>query len=114
MIINSRFTGSSSAKSSAGKVEWSIIWAADRKNKIKSFCNTIPTINGGTHENAFKSAILKSIKRYGDIIGIRNTKIITLDDLIESMDGILSIFIADPEFQGQTKKKIKFKKMRQL
>ena len=109
LIINSRFTGSSSAKSSAGKVEWSIIWAADRKNKIKSFCNTIPTINGGTHENAFKSAILKSIKRYGDIIGIRNTKIITLDDLIESMDGILSIFIADPEFQGQTKEKLSSK-----
>ena len=109
LIITSRFTGSSSAKSTAGKVEWSIIWAADRKNKIKSFCNTIPTINGGTHENAFKSAILKSIKRYGDMIGIRNTKIITLDDLIESMDGILSIFIADPEFQGQTKEKLSSK-----
>ena len=109
LIITSRFNGSSSSKLSLGKVEWSIIWADDRKNKIKSFCNTIPTLNGGTHENAFKSSILKSIKRYGEIISIKSAKIISLEDLVENMDGILSIFISDPEFQGQTKEKLSSK-----
>ncbi len=109
LLIPNTFSGSSTTKSKDGKVEWSLLWSASDKNKFKSFCNTIPTIYGGTHENAFKSAILKSIKNYAEIIGIRNSKIITLDDIVSCMDGVLSIFINEPEFQGQTKEKLSSK-----
>jgi len=109
LLIANTFSGSSTTKSKDGKVEWSLLWSAGDKNKLKSFCNTIPTIYGGTHENAFKSAILKSIKNYAEIIGIRNSKIITLDDIVSCMDGVLSIFINEPEFQGQTKEKLSSK-----
>lgn len=109
LLIPNAFFGSSTTKSKDGKVEWSLLWSAGDKNKLKSFCNTIPTIYGGTHETAFKSAILKSIKNYAEIIGIRNSKIITLDDIISCMDGVLSIFINEPEFQGQTKEKLSSK-----
>lgn len=109
LLIPNTFSGSSTTKSKDGKVEWSLLWSAGDKNKLKSFCNTIPTIYGGTHENAFKSAILKSIKNYAEIIGIRNSKIITLDDIVSCMDGVLSIFIDEPEFQGQTKEKLSSK-----
>ncbi len=109
LLIPNTFFGSSTTKSKDGKVEWSLLWSAGDKNKLKSFCNTIPTIYGGTHETAFKSAILKSIKNYAEIIGIRNSKIITLDDIVSCMDGVLSIFINEPEFQGQTKEKLSSK-----
>ncbi len=109
LLIPNTFFGSSITKSKDGKVEWSLLWSAGDKNKLKSFCNTIPTIYGGTHETAFKSAILKSIKNYAEIIGIRNSKIITLDDIVSCMDGVLSIFINEPEFQGQTKEKLSSK-----
>jgi topoisomerase-4 subunit B len=109
LLIPNTFFGSSITKSKDGKVEWSLLWSAGDKNNLKSFCNTIPTIYGGTHETAFKSAILKSIKNYAEIIGIRNSKIITLDDIVSCMDGVLSIFINEPEFQGQTKEKLSSK-----
>jgi len=109
LLIPKSFNGSSHTKSNDGKVEWSLLWSAGDKNKLRSFCNTIPTINGGTHENAFKNAILKSIKNYSEMIGIKNSKIITLDDIVSCMDGVLSIFINEPEFQGQTKEKLSSK-----
>ena len=109
LLVNSKFIGKSSSKSSDGIVEWAILWSNDDNNKIKSYCNTIPTINGGTHENAFKNAILKSLKKYGEMIGVKKSKIITLDDIINYTDGIISIFINEPEFQGQTKEKLSSK-----
>ena len=109
LLITSKFIGKSSSKELEGIVEWAVIWTSGNKNNIKSYCNTIPTVNGGTHENAFKNAILKSLKKYADMVGVKNSKIINLDDIMSYTDGILSIFISEPEFQGQTKERLSSK-----
>lgn len=104
-IINSIFHGKHKTDEQY-IVEWSLIWLEKQLGNIKSFCNTIPTINGGTHENSLKNVILKGFKKYGDLIGYKRSQLLTLDDIISSTSGILSIFINEPEFQGQTKEKL--------
>jgi topoisomerase-4 subunit B len=104
-IINSIFHGKYK-NDSQYTVEWSLVWLERQSGSIKSFCNTIPTINGGTHENSLKNVILKGFKKYGDLIGYKKSQLLTLDDIVSSTSGILSIFINEPEFQGQTKEKL--------
>ena len=104
-IINSIFHGKHKNESQYS-VEWSIVWLERQSGTIKSFCNTIPTINGGTHENSLKNVLLKGLKKYGDLISYKRSQLLTLDDIVSSTSGILSIFINEPEFQGQTKEKL--------
>ena len=66
----------------AGKVEWAINWTPVRDGFIQSYCNTVPTPEGGTHENGFWSAILKGIRAYGELINNRRAKDIIREDLV--------------------------------
>ena len=90
----------------AGKVEWAINWTPARDGFIQSYCNTVPTPEGGTHENGFWSAILKGIRAYGELINNRRAKDITREDLIAGGCALVSCFIREPEFVGQTKDRL--------
>ena len=88
-------------------IEWAIRWfTQDELNFIESFCNTVPTPLGGTHELGFRQALLKGIKNFAEIIGFKKANEFTYDDLMSSTGSILSIFIKEPQFQGQTKERL--------
>ena len=89
-----------------GKVEWAITWTPTRDGFMQSFCNTVPTPEGGTHEAGFWSAILKGIKAYGDLTNNRKAAQISREDLISGGCALVSCFIREPEFVGQTKNKL--------
>ena len=89
-----------------GKVEWAINWTPSRDGFIQSYCNTVPTPEGGTHESGFWAAILKGIKAYGELVGNKKAKDITRDDLITGGCALVSCFIREPEFVGQTKDRL--------
>ena len=91
---------------SAGKVEWAINWTPARDGFIQSYCNTVPTPEGGTHENGFWTAILKGIRAYGELINNRRAKDIIREDLIAGGCALVSCFIREPEFVGQTKDRL--------
>jgi topoisomerase-4 subunit B len=90
----------------AGKVEWAINWTPARDGFIQSYCNTVPTPEGGTHENGFWSAILKGIRAYGELVNNRRAKDIVREDLIVGGCALVSCFIREPEFVGQTKDRL--------
>ncbi|MEM8536225.1 MAG: DNA topoisomerase IV subunit B [Pseudomonadota bacterium] len=89
-----------------GKVEWAINWTPVRDGFIQSYCNTVPTPEGGTHVTGFWSAILKGIKAYGDLAGNKKAGQITRDDLLSGGCALVSCFISDPAFVGQTKDRL--------
>ena len=89
-----------------GKVEWAINWTPSRDGFIQSYCNTVPTPEGGTHEAGFWAAILKGIRAYGELVGNKKAAQITRDDLITGGCALVSCFIREPEFVGQTKDRL--------
>ncbi|MGD9862647.1 MAG: DNA topoisomerase IV subunit B [Pseudodonghicola sp.] len=89
-----------------GKVEWAINWTPSRDGFIQSYCNTVPTPEGGTHEAGFWAAILKGIRAYGELINNRKAKEISRDDLTTGGCALVSCFIREPEFVGQTKDRL--------
>lgn len=89
-----------------GSVEWAINWTPVRDGFIQSYCNTVPTPEGGTHETGFWNAILKGIRAYGDLTRNRKTELITRDDLTTGGCALVSCFIREPQFVGQTKDRL--------
>ena len=89
-----------------GKVEWAINWTPSRDGFIQSYCNTVPTPEGGTHESGFWAAILKGIRAYGELLNNRKAKDITREDLSTGGCALVSCFIREPEFVGQTKDRL--------
>ena len=89
-----------------GSVEWAINWTPSRDGFIQSYCNTVPTPEGGTHEAGFWAAILKGIRAYGDLVKNRKAELITRDDLMTGGCALVSCFIREPQFVGQTKDRL--------
>ncbi|WP_261331584.1 DNA topoisomerase IV subunit B [Maritalea mobilis] len=89
-----------------GSVEWAISWTPARDGFIQSYCNTVPTPEGGTHEAGFWAAILKGIRAYGELVGNKKAGNINRDDLTSGGCALVSCFIAEPEFVGQTKDRL--------
>ncbi len=89
-----------------GKVEWAINWTPSRDGFIQSYCNTVPTPEGGTHEAGFWAAILKGIRAYGELVNNRKAGNITREDLMTGAGALVSCFIREPEFVGQTKDRL--------
>ena len=89
-----------------GQVEWAINWTPSRDGFIQSYCNTVPTPEGGTHEAGFWAAILKGIRAYGELVNNKKSSQITRDDLITGGCALVSCFIREPEFVGQTKDRL--------
>jgi topoisomerase-4 subunit B len=100
------FSGRVSKPGGHGSVEWAVAWFAGDDGFISSYCNTIPTIEGGTHEQGFRQALTRSLKNYGELSGNRRAGVISAEDAVSSAGAMLSVFIREPEFQGQTKEKL--------
>ena len=89
-----------------GSVEWAINWSPVRDGFLQSYCNTVPTPEGGTHEFGFWSAILKGIRAYGELTKNRKAELITRDDMLTGGCALISVFIREPQFVGQTKDRL--------
>ncbi|MBF9032176.1 DNA topoisomerase IV subunit B [Rhodobacterales bacterium HKCCE3408] len=89
-----------------GSVEWAVNWTPSRDGFIQSYCNTVPTPEGGTHEQGFWAAILKGLRAYGELTNARKAANITREDLLTGGCALVSCFIAEPEFVGQTKDRL--------
>ena len=89
-----------------GSVEWAINWSPVRDGFLQSYCNTVPTPEGGTHEFGFWSAILKGIRAYGELTKNRKADLITRDDMLAGGCALISVFIREPQFVGQTKDRL--------
>jgi topoisomerase-4 subunit B len=92
--------------SEIGSVEWAINWTPSRDAFMQSYCNTVPTPEGGTHESGFWAAILKGIKAYGELTGTKKATQITREDVMGGGCALVSIFIQEPKFVGQTKDRL--------
>ncbi|MCT4332993.1 DNA topoisomerase IV subunit B [Paracoccus sp. YLB-12] len=89
-----------------GKVDWAINWTPSRDGFIQSYCNTVPTPEGGTHEAGFWAAILKGVRAYGERVSNKKAAQITREDLLTGGCALVSCFIREPEFVGQTKDRL--------
>ena len=90
----------------AGRVEWAAVWLEEGDSFLHSYCNTVPTAQGGTHEAGFRNALLKGLRAWGEHRSNRRAAQITAEDLAGHLAAKLSAFIRDPQFQGQTKEKL--------
>ena len=105
--INRRpFFGDANLANDEGKVEWAITWPEDENGFCHSYCNTVVTPQGGTHELGFKAALIRSLKEYGEMANVKKAAAITGEDFLSDACIMLSVFIRDPQFQGQTKDRL--------
>jgi topoisomerase IV subunit B len=91
---------------STGKVEWAVVWLDQGEGFLHSYCNTVPTAQGGTHEAGFRAALLKGLRAWGEHRGNKRAAQVTADDVLDPVAAKLSLFLRDPQFQGQTKEKL--------
>ncbi|WP_422376282.1 DNA topoisomerase IV subunit B [Roseibium sp.] len=104
-VVDEVFSGRTDNAGKHGSVEWAVSWFAG-DGFVNSYCNTVPTPEGGTHEAGFRYALLRGLKAYGELTNNKKASIITGDDVMTSAGGMLSVFIREPEFVGQTKDKL--------
>ena len=100
------FAGQAAFPDDAGRVEWAVSWPMDENGFTSSYCNTVPTPQGGSHEQGLRGGLSRGIKAYGELIGVKKAAQITADDVLGGACGLLSVFIRDPQFQGQTKERL--------
>jgi topoisomerase-4 subunit B len=101
------FTGTSGKIGAPGSVEWAVAWTADSDGFLSSYCNTIPTQDGGTHESGIRSALLRGLKDHAERANQgKRAAVVTSDDVMTGAGAMLSVFIREPEFQGQTKDRL--------
>jgi len=101
------FTGSAGKIGAHGGAQWAVAWTADRDGFLSSYCNTIPTPDGGTHEAGLRGALLKGIKDHAERVGQgKRAAAVTGDDVMTGAACMVSVFLREPEFQGQTKDRL--------
>jgi len=101
------FTGSAGKTGAHGAAQWAVAWTADADPFLNSYCNTIPTPDGGTHESGLRAALTRGLKDHAERVGQgKRAAAITSDDVTASAGAMLSVFIREPEFQGQTKDRL--------
>lgn len=105
-INRTMFAGDTELPHQEGRVEWAITWPEDESGFCYSYCNTVVTPQGGTHEQGFKNALLKGLKEYAEMANIKKAAAVTADDFLSDSAIMLSVFITDPQFQGQTKDRL--------
>ncbi|MEM9204797.1 MAG: DNA topoisomerase IV subunit B [Pseudomonadota bacterium] len=106
MVTEAVFSGNSGRPGAQGAVEWAVTWFGGGDGFLQSYCNTVPTPDGGTHETGLRMALLRGLKAYGELTQNKKVSIVQSDDLMGSMGGLLSVFVREPEFQGQTKDRL--------
>lgn len=101
------FVGRSIKDEGHGRVEWAIAWIEDGFGEadgfLRSYCNTVPTPDGGFHESGLRTALAKGLKAYGELKNDKKAALITADDVMGTAAALVSVFIREPQFEGQTK-----------
>ena len=105
-VADAVFHGNAKFSEDDGRVEWAMCWPEDGEGFFSSYCNTIPTPEGGTHEQGFKTALLRALKAYAEMVNNKKGGILTGDDIWGGACVMLSVFVREPQFQGQTKEKL--------
>ena len=100
------FVGLADFPDNAGRAEWAIAWPEDDDGFCHSYCNTVPTPQGGSHEAGLRTGLLRSLKGYAELTGNKRAGGVTADDLVGGAALVLSVFIRNPQFQGQTKERL--------
>lgn len=100
------FAGRQDFPDEQGRVEWAIAWPLWSDGAFSWYCNTVPTPDGGTHEQGLRAALTKGVRAFGELIGQKKAKDITADDVMTGVEVMLSVFIRDPQFQSQTKDRL--------
>jgi topoisomerase-4 subunit B len=104
------FCGRIERQGEAGAVEWAVTWTPDGFGEadsfIRSYCNTVPTPEGGTHESGLRAVLTRGLKAYAELSGEKRGALITADDVMAEAGALISVFIRNPEFQGQTKERL--------
>src|SRR5690242_13135703 len=101
------FTGSAGKTGAHGGVQWAVAWSADADGFLNSYCNTIPTPDGGTHESGVRAALLRGLKDHAERVGQgKRAGPVMSEDIMVGAGCMLSVFIREPEFQGQTKDRL--------
>lgn len=106
LVTKDVFSGRVDKAGGHGSVEWAIAWIGDEDGFSNSYCNTIPTPDGGTHEAGLRQALYKALRAYGELVGNRRAVQVTSEDVMGTAASMLSVFIREPEFQGQTKDRL--------
>ncbi|MGB7409076.1 MAG: DNA topoisomerase IV subunit B [Pontixanthobacter sp.] len=100
------FAGSQEFADDQGRVEWACGWPLYSEGSTSWYCNTVPTPDGGTHEQGLRAALVKGLRAFGDLTGTKRAKDLTADDVMTGGEVMLSVFIRDPQFQSQTKDRL--------
>src|SRR5277367_6645949 len=104
LVIDQPFFGKVTKPGGHGSLEWAIAWMAGEDGFVHSYCNTIPTPDGGTHETGLRTALLRALKDHAERIGqSKRAGALTADDVMATCAALISVFIREPEFQGQNK-----------
>ncbi len=105
-VTSQPFCGEAELAGKMGRIEWAVDWPADEEAYISTYCNTIPTPDGGTHEAGLRGAINKGIRAYGELTNNKKITQAQGEDILGGAVIVLSLFIRDPQFQGQTKNRL--------
>jgi topoisomerase IV subunit B len=107
LVADQVFAGKVQKPGGHGSMEWAVAWLADADGFSSSYCNTIPTAEGGTHESGLRLALLRGLRDHAERVGqAKRMAPVTTDDVMATCAAMLSVFIREPEFQGQTKDKL--------
>ncbi|HEX4198531.1 MAG TPA: DNA topoisomerase IV subunit B [Caulobacteraceae bacterium] len=108
--VTETFSGRVERQGEAGSVEWAITWSpagfGEADGFMSSYCNTIQTPEGGTHEAGLRAALTRGLKAYAELAGDKRAAIVTADDVLAQAGALISVFVRNPEFQGQTKERL--------
>jgi topoisomerase-4 subunit B len=104
------FCGRVERQGEAGAVEWAVTWTGEGFGEadglIRSYCNAVPTPEGGTHEAGLRAVLTRGLKAHADLVGEKRGAILTADDVMAEAGAMISVFVRNPEFQGQTKERL--------
>ena len=104
LVTDLVFSGKVTRQAGHGSLEWAIAWLADDDGFVHSYCNTIPTPDGGTHEAGLRTALLRGLRDHAERVGLaKRAAVLTADDVMVSCAALISVFLKEPEFQGQNK-----------
>jgi topoisomerase IV subunit B len=105
-VTNQPFIGRQDFPNDQGSAEWAVAWPLYSDGAESYYCNTIPTLDGGTHEAGLRAALTKGIRAFGELVGNKRAKDITADDVMNGIELMLSVFLRNPHFQSQTKDRL--------
>ena len=100
------FAGQGALNGDSGRVEWAVAWPDDDEGFVASHCNTVPTTDGGSHEAGMRAALVRGLRAYGALVGNKRAAQLNAEDVVGGACALLSVFLREPQFQGQTKERL--------